>query len=336
MFRGRIPRRRRRGLSRRVVDTTILNCRCSLSRSGRARPGRRRPHRSLPPLCTASHSPILTRTLFLSLRLVWFHCESQIRVIFGYQMKTSFPVDGIALDRDRFGQSAPATLCPVARPDRTARAAERPRIALDTGHGADLNVGRNTVIAACDQLGAGRLSRHTARRPRGDGPADPLSGAEHVFGRGRQSISRRGQTMLAQPYHHGRPACLPFIRHADPDNFRSIPGRNCSAVAQIRTYRSFRDLSRQRLSAALRGDSALSHASRGVKCTAEQIVVTNGAQSAFDLLPGCLIDDGDTVVDGGAGLLRRRVGLCLGRAKLAPLHVSNAGWNLDPPPVVPA
>ena len=44
-------------------------------------------------------------------------------------------------------------------------------------------------------------------------------------------------------------------------------------------------------------------ASRGVVCKPEQVVVTNGAQSAFDVLARLLLDSGDTLVDGGTGIL---------------------------------
>jgi GntR family transcriptional regulator/MocR family aminotransferase len=76
-------------------------------------------------------------------------------------------------------------------------------------------------------------------------------------------------------------------------------------------------------------------ASRGVKCQSEQIVVTNGAQSAFDLLARILIDDGDAVWMEEPGYYGAGSAFVSAGARLNPLHVNEAGWNLDPPPATP-
>jgi GntR family transcriptional regulator/MocR family aminotransferase len=64
-------------------------------------------------------------------------------------------------------------------------------------------------------------------------------------------------------------------------------------------------------------------------------VVTNGAQSAFDLLARLLIDPGDTVWMEEPGYYGAGAAFLSAGANLAPLQVSDSGWNLEPPPVVP-
>ena len=72
-------------------------------------------------------------------------------------------------------------------------------------------------------------------------------------------------------------------------------------------------------------------ASRGVRCTPDQIVITNGAQSAFDLLARILIDPGDTVWMEEPGYYGAGAAFLSAGARLAPLDVSDSGWNLVPP-----
>jgi len=209
-------------------------------------------------------------------------------------MKTSFPSTHRPGSR-RFGQSAPATLCPVAAADRTARAAERPRIALDTGHGAGSECGAHTVIAACDQLALEGYLRHTARRPSVVMDLPTPQWRRNMY-RSRTPIRYRGADRRCCPtYHHGRPGMLAFHPGMpDPIIFRSILVEIAQPSRQIRTYRSFGPIT-SRLSAALRGDSALSHASRGVKCTASRSSSPWCAVRLSTSWARLLIDDGDQV-----------------------------------------
>ncbi|PZV39255.1 PLP-dependent aminotransferase family protein [Mesorhizobium kowhaii] len=253
-------------------------------------------------------------------------------------MKTSFPIDGIALDRDSSANLHRQLY--VQLRDLIER-----RV-LPSGHALpstrvmarDLHVGRNTVIAACDQLA---LEGYLAIRPRRPSVVMDLptrsTTAEHVSPEGENPISLRGQTMLAQPYHHGRPGMLAFHPGMpDPDNF---PFNTWSKLLSRRTKFAHIDLFG---TYHVKGYPPLCEAiaryltaSRGVKCNAEQIVVTNGAQSAFDLLARLLIDEGDTVWMEEPGYYGAGSAFVSAGAKLAPLRVGNAGWNLDPPPVIP-
>ena len=85
----------------------------------------------------------------------------------------------------------------------------------------DLRIGRNTVIAACDQLALeGYLAIPAAHAGAGHGSADAGGRGRESIDRGGNAISARGQIMLAQPYHHGKPGMLAFHPGMpDPDNF---------------------------------------------------------------------------------------------------------------------
>ncbi|WP_457153877.1 rhizopine catabolism transcriptional regulator MocR [Mesorhizobium sp. P5_C1] len=253
-------------------------------------------------------------------------------------MKTSFPIDGIALDR---GSSAN-----LHRQLYVQLRGLIERRVLPSGHALpstrvmarDLQVGRNTVIAACDQLA---LEGYLAIRPRRPSVVMDLptrsTAAEHVSVEGENPISLRGQAMLAQPYHHGRPGMLAFHPGMpDPDNFpfntwSKLLSRRAK-FAHIDLFGTYHVKGYPPLCEAI---ARYLTASRGVQCTAEQIVVTNGAQSAFDLLARLLIDEGDTVWMEEPGYYGAGSAFVSAGAKLAPLRVGNAGWNLDPPPVIP-
>src|SRR5262249_49566615 len=110
-------------------------------------------------------------------------------------------------------------------------------------------------------------------------------------------ISSRGDVMLAQPYHHGRPGQLAF--HPGMPDPASFPFNTWSKLLSRRAKLAHLDLFG---TYHVKGYPPLCEAiaryltgSRGVKCKVEQIVVTNGAQSAFDLLSRILIDGGDAI-----------------------------------------
>ena len=76
-------------------------------------------------------------------------------------------------------------------------------------------------------------------------------------------------------------------------------------------------------------------ASRGVICRPEQIVVTNGAQSAFDLLARILIDPGDAVWMEEPGYYGAGSAFVSAGAKLSPLQVDEPAGISTPPPTLP-
>ena len=202
----------------------------------------------------------------------------------------------------------------------------------------DLGIGRNSVIAAYDQLALeGYLEMRKGAPPlvvnlpvRGNAAKQPSAIA-------RSSLSERGKLLKSQRYHHGEPGHLVFHPGMpDPDNF---PFNTWSKLLARRAKLARNDLFgayhvpgypplRQSIARYLT-------VSRGVNCTADQIVVTNGAQSAFDLLARMLLDPGDTVWMEEPGYYGAAAAFLAAGAKLAPLSVGDSGWQLDPPETVP-
>ena len=202
----------------------------------------------------------------------------------------------------------------------------------------DLDLGRNTVIAAYDQLA---LEGYLQSR-RGAAPVVavlPVHAADAGPARkdAGSGLSARGRIMAEQPYHHGAPGLTAFHPGLpDADNF---PFNTFSKLLTRRAKQARRDLfGTYHITGYPELCEALARylsASRGVTCRPEQIVVTNGAQSAFDLLARLLIDPGDTVWMEEPGYYGARNAMLTAGAALAPLHVSDGGWNLDPPAAVP-
>ena len=222
----------------------------------------------------------------------------------------------------RPGQPAPPALPAAAQPDRAPRAAERPRAAVVAGHGAGIcRIGRNTVIAACDQLA---LEGYLAMRPRTPPLVMDLPTRD---GRGRASIDAGRQSDLGARADHAVAALSPRQAghagvpsgHAGP---RQFPVQHLVETAQpagkARASRPVRHLSRQRLPAAVRGDRALPHgvARREMRRRADRRhqrrpigVRPAGAHPHRRRRHG---------VDGGAGILRRRLGLRFGGRETEP------------------
>lgn len=202
----------------------------------------------------------------------------------------------------------------------------------------DLDIGRNSVIAAYDQLALeGYLRLRRGATPlvvdlptRSQAPLQPRpSRSSH--------ISARGKVLQAQRYHHGKPGS--FALHPgmpDPDNF---PFNTWSRLLARQARRARHDLFG---AYHVTGHPPLREAiarylsvSRGVNCTAEQIFITNGAQSAFDLLARLLLDPGDTVWMEEPGYYGASAAFAAAGARLSPLRVGETGWQLDPPPAAP-
>ena len=253
-------------------------------------------------------------------------------------MTTTFPVDGIILDR-----GSPANL------HRQLYAQLRGLIesrALPSGSSLpstramakDLLVGRNTVIAACDQLA---LEGYLLLRPRTPpivmALPSPTTLAEKPQLGSDKSLSRRGKVMVSQPYHHGKPGLLAF--HPGLPDADNCPFNTWSKLLSRRAKLARHDLFG---TYHVKGYPPLCLAiarylmlSRGVTCKPEQIVITNGAQSGFDLLARLLIDPGDTVWMEEPGYYGAGAAFLSAGAKLAALKVSDTGWDLEPPAALP-
>lgn len=200
----------------------------------------------------------------------------------------------------------------------------------------EIGVGRNTVIAAYEQLAAeGYIALQPGLPPQ----------VTHVAGNVRKARraekepnpSARGELMLAQPYHHGEPGQLAF--HPGMPDAGSFPFNTWSKILARRTKHAGLDLFG---TYHVTGYPALREAlatylgaSRGVQCAPEQVIITNGAQAGFDLLARLLLDEGDPVWLEEPGYYGAGAAFLAAGAQLLPLPVGEDGWNLSPPPRAP-
>ena len=240
-------------------------------------------------------------------------------------MRQSFPLENVLLDR-RSGTNLHRQLYQQLRglierrvlPSGTALPSTRTLA-------DDLELGRNTVIAAYDQLALeGYLNIARGSRPQvRELPAySPPLGDEGP--RGGTTLSKRGRLMGAQPFHHGRPGITAFHPGLpDADNF---PFNTWSKLLSRRAKQARGDLFG---SYFINGYPPLCEAiarylaaSRGVVCRPEQIVITNGAQSAFDLLARILTDPGDAVWMEEPGYYGAGAAFLSADARLLPLDVT--------------
>ena len=198
----------------------------------------------------------------------------------------------------------------------------------------DLGLGRNTVIAAYDQLaleGFLQLRRGTppvVRELPVIAPPDP----ERASPASRR-LSRRGTVLAAQPFHHCEPGVTAF--HPGLPDADEFPFSTWSRLLTRRAKMARDDLfGTYFITGYPELRSAIARylvASRGVVCRPDQVVVTNGAQSSFDLLVRLLLDPGDGVWMEETGYYGAASAFVAAGARLAPLHVDEAGWRLEPP-----
>jgi len=198
----------------------------------------------------------------------------------------------------------------------------------------DLGLGRNTVIAAYDQLA---LEGFITTRPGApplvrDLPVVAPVPRPRPQGEGH-GLSNRGRLMGAQPFHLGEPGVAAF--HPGLPDIGEFPFNTWARLLTRRARHARADLVG---SYHVTGYPDLREAiaryltaSRGVACEAAQVIVTNGAQAAFDLLARVLLDPGDTLFMEEPGYYGAASAFVAAGARLAPLRVGNAGWQIEPP-----
>ncbi len=203
---------------------------------------------------------------------------------------------------------------------------------------ADLKLARNTVISAYDQLALEGFITV------GRGVAGVVSGLPSVESIGkarapadRSSLSKRGRLMTGLPFHHGTPGVTAFHPGLpDADNF---PFNTWSKLLTRRSKLARRELFGTYFVSGYpplcEAIARYLGASRGVVCSPDQIIITNGAQSAFDVLARLLTDPGDPVWMEEPGYYGAANAFVASGARLQPLHVDDAGWSLEPPRDVP-
>ncbi|RDI97012.1 PLP-dependent aminotransferase family protein [Dyella solisilvae] len=196
-----------------------------------------------------------------------------------------------------------------------------------------LGLSRNTVVSAYDRLlsegylaarhGAGYRvaavvpSRHASPHATGGDP--------RLHPRWRDVAMPRPMSELP-PMRHDLRACVPDASYFPYEVWRRLSARALRALSrEPALYDSA--VGRRALREAIAGHVSFA---RAVSCSAEDIVVTNGAQHAFDLLARILVAPGETVLameDPGYGPVRRLFELA--GASVAPVPVDDEGLVVE-------
>ncbi len=196
-----------------------------------------------------------------------------------------------------------------------------------------LGVGRNTVIAAYEQLltegylearsGSGTWVAEVMRRP-----AEPEPKPDAVS---HSRFSRRGRIIAGQPQFGRRPHKINFHPgFPEVDTFpfstwaRLLAQNARSRAEELLGYYHYAGHPPLREAIAEYVGVA-----RGVDCKPEQIIVVTGAQAALDLIARMVLDDGDIAWMEEPGYLGARAALLAGGARLVPLRVGSRGWALS-------
>lgn len=142
-------------------------------------------------------------------------------------------------------------------------------------------------------------------------------------------LSVRGELMSCQPHLEGRPKQAIF--HPGIPEIGTFPFKTWGAILKRKStptgddlfgYHTISGLSDLRTTIA----EYLS-VSRGLKCSANQIVLTTGAQAALDLFARILIDADDTVWMEDPGFIGAKSAFSAAGARLVSLPVDRFGWH---------
>jgi GntR family transcriptional regulator / MocR family aminotransferase len=198
---------------------------------------------------------------------------------------------------------------------------------------AELGISRNTVIAAYEQLATeGYIETVPGKRPRisvltvkdaRQGASAHTTTDMPLSARGRDITGTRHQTGFPGPG-----ALQPGL--ADIKSFPFAVWRRCIAahlnVAPGETlgYHSYGGHERLREVIAQYMQS-----SRGMDCISDRIMITAGAQAAFNLLAHLLLDPGDPVAIEEPGYTGAQGAFAAAGARLLPLNVNGRAWSLE-------
>ena len=200
-----------------------------------------------------------------------------------------------------------------------------------------INVSRNTVVSAYQQLeveGYVRAQRGSqtfvAAAPNRSTavPPEQPSGA-------KDPLSKRGRQIVSQPMNffglgnrHSLQPGIPDVTHFPFVALRRIIAHRLQAGGDY-VFGYQHTAGYPPLNQAIARYLA---ASRGVRCEPDQVVITNGAQPAFDLLARILTDPGDCVWMEDPGYPAAQSAFVAAGATIMPLPVSAEGWALSAPP----
>lgn len=254
--------------------------------------------------------------------------------------RQTFPLDMLTVDRTSatpLSHQLYAALVAMIRDHRLAAGSELPST---RALAADLGLGRNTIVTAYDQLiTEGYLSNRMGARPvivdLPDGPHASSAKAQSTTGR---EISARGNLLLSQPSHIGMPGRTAF--HPGMPDAANFPfgvwGRLLARRASHGGETLFGTYDITGHPALREAIAGYLFSARGVRCRPEQIIITTGAQAAFDLLARLLLDPGDSVWMEEPGYYGAKAAFTVAGARIQPMFVDQtSGWRMDPPAIPP-
>ncbi len=248
-----------------------------------------------------------------------------------FRNRQVFPLDALAIDRttsEPLQRQLYRALAELIGSRVLPAGAELPST---RSMAADLGLGRNTIVAVYEQLATEGylLNRQGARPIVVDLPAAPPRPSPAVIAGLGRPLSKRGRVLMDQPVHHGAPGNQAF--HPGMPDARSFPFgvwakllARRAAFAGDKLFGTYDVSGLPALREAITGYLA---SARGIHCQPEQIVITTGAQAAFDLLARLLLDPGDPVWMEEPGYYGAQAAFTVAGAHIHPLHVDTQGWH---------
>lgn len=197
----------------------------------------------------------------------------------------------------------------------------------------DMKIARNTVIAAYDQLVTEGfiVSRSNARSTVVELPKRKSAYANLPLS--MLELSKRGEILGKQPIHHGTPGQNAF--HPGMPDAPTFPYKEWSKILSrqanehgAKLFGTYHVVGLPQLRESIATYLGMS---RGVRCTPDQVVITTGAQAAFDLLSRLLLDPGDQVWMEEPGYFGAQAAFSVAGGELHALQVDEFGWNFQLP-----
>jgi GntR family transcriptional regulator/MocR family aminotransferase len=211
-----------------------------------------------------------------------------------------------------------------------------------------LGIGRNTIALTYETLeAAGRVTSHVGRGTfvigGASAPRNPIRAAEApgAFSNPADSartfawsglFAARTQGLLRLP-----PADAPLPQvpldfrggRIDPSSLPHFEIQKAFVRALQKHFRPLANHFDPQGYAPLRAEIARSLFARGIRCAAGDVLVTNGAQQALDLIARALVDPGDTVVVEKPGYFGATLAFRAAQAHLLGVPVDAEGMKVD-------
>jgi len=160
--------------------------------------------------------------------------------------------------------------------------------------------------------------------------------------KGSRTLSERSKAIKRVPHLNGRFCCaipsmdpklryapfrygLPALDELPLDLWGRLLARHCRiAPAEVAVHGDPGGLPRLREAIA-----SYVGAARGVRCRAEQVIITNGSQQAIDLAARVLADPGEAAIIEDPGYIGARAALEAAGLKVVPVRVGRDGLRVD-------